>query len=186
MPVLGGASPTPPSPSQAASTLSVSSVAVAGTSPTLGSDPQQFVATATMSNGSTQSGNFVAVSGVTVTITDRGNAGRSTATDGNGYFSIDQLLAGACTVQFTKTGFGTATRPVILSTDLRIDIAMTATSTSPAPGASPSPGPSGPVNMIAPRQTRSQPRAGPHRRSVTTTRTAARAVALERARRTEA
>lgn len=89
------------------------------------------------------------VVGATVTISDGQNAGRTTTTDGNGYYSLGQLLVGTFSLRVTKSGYETVSRSVSLSSDTRLDLsaaleisAPTTPTPAPAPNQpTPSPGP---------------------------------------------
>jgi hypothetical protein len=71
------------------------------------------------------SGTLRPLSGVVVSIIDGSNGGQSAVTDGNGYYSLGQLLEGTFTLQLTKTGYTTVSRSVTLTSDLRLDVSIT-------------------------------------------------------------
>lgn len=66
-----------------------------------------------------------AVSSATVTISGGTYNGRSTVTDGNGYFSFGSI-SGSITLVVTKTGFDTTTRTVTVTGDTRVDLFIAA------------------------------------------------------------
>lgn len=81
------------------------------------------------------------ISAATVTILDGANAGRSSTTDGNGYYSIPTLRPGSFTIRATKAGYNPGDRGLTLSADTRIDLRMRSIAPAPAPPAPPSPPP---------------------------------------------
>ncbi|HUR34368.1 MAG TPA: carboxypeptidase regulatory-like domain-containing protein [Vicinamibacterales bacterium] len=54
------------------------------------------------------------------------NNGRSTTTDGNGYYSIPTLLEGSFTIRFTRDGYEVLEQTVVLTADTRRDFQMKA------------------------------------------------------------
>jgi hypothetical protein len=77
----------------------------------------------------------VPISGGVVQVVDGPNAGRSSTTDGNGYYSIPGLRTGSFTVRATKSGYRTTDRGLTLANDTRVDIGMA--SLAPPPPAPP-------------------------------------------------
>lgn len=73
----------------------------------------------------TDADNGQPLTGVSVQVLDGANSGRSTQTDGSGSYTLDNLVAGSFTVQFSKASYTTATRGMTLSTDARIDLSLT-------------------------------------------------------------
>jgi hypothetical protein len=62
-----------------------------------------------------------------MTIVDGANVGRTTTTDGNGYYSLGGLQASTFTLQAAKSGYTTLTRAVVFSADMRVDLSLTPT-----------------------------------------------------------
>ena len=90
-----------------------------------------------------------AIAGATITITDGTYAGRSSATDGNGYYSIAGV-SGTFFLRATRLGYDTIAREVTVGRDTRFDFAMAsppvatpAPTPTPSPSPSPAPSPSG-------------------------------------------
>jgi carboxypeptidase family protein/uncharacterized protein DUF3761 len=81
------------------------------------------------------------IAGATVTVVDGANAGRSSTTDGNGYYSIPALRTGSFTIRATKGGYNAADRGLTLSADTRLDLRMRSTAPPPAPPSPPPPPP---------------------------------------------
>jgi len=73
------------------------------------------------------------VDGAAVSVLDGINAGRSTTTDGNGYYSFGGLRAGSFSLEARKAGYATASNPIGLTGDLRFDFSMTSTAPPPSP-----------------------------------------------------
>src|SRR5262249_19605996 len=69
--------------------------------------------------------NGSAVTGAAISILDGPNTGRSTTTDGNGYYSMGNLSTGTFTVEARKSGFLSVTQTVTLSLDLQFDFSIT-------------------------------------------------------------
>jgi hypothetical protein len=110
---------------------------VAGTLRVTVPTPQTF----TLVGVVTQTGSTTAISGATVRVTTGINTGRSSSTDGNGYYSIGGLRTGTFTLQGSRSGFENTDRSVTLSGDLRADFAMRADAAAPPPPLIPTPAP---------------------------------------------
>ena len=68
------------------------------------------------------------------------NAGRTTLTDGNGYYSFSGLSAGALTLEALRSGYSTTDKNINLTSDLRFDFGMPAVGGgSPLPSPLPAP-----------------------------------------------
>lgn len=89
------------------------------------------------------------IAGATVTVVDGANAGRSSTTDGNGYYSIPALRTGSFTIRATKGGYNPADRGLMLSADTRVDLRMRSTAPPPPPPTPPpAPAPPPPGNSM--------------------------------------
>ena len=85
-----------------------------------------------------QAGAAVPVQGASIDLVDGVNAGRSTTTDGNGYYSLGGLLGGSFTLQARKNGYVGADKAVTLASDTRLDFTMSSVAPpSPPPQAVP-------------------------------------------------
>jgi hypothetical protein len=73
-----------------------------------------------------------AISGATVRVNDGTLQSPTSATDGNGYYSIPGVR-GSVSLIATKTGYDTAQRTVTVSSDTRFDFTMGRTVAAPAP-----------------------------------------------------
>jgi len=94
-----------------------------------------------------QTGSANPVVSAFVSVLDGANAGRSTTTDGNGYYSLGDLMPGSFTLEAFKTGYTTTDKSITLMTDLRFDFAMpTAGGGSPPPPAASPNQCTGPIN----------------------------------------
>jgi hypothetical protein len=99
-----------------------------------------------------RAGSSSPVQGATISILDGPNASRTTATDGNGYYSLGSLKDGSFTLRAVNAGYVTIDQPVDLTADRRLDFTMTANpppppapAPTPVPAPPPAPGPSTPV-----------------------------------------
>jgi hypothetical protein len=92
-----------------------------------------------------QTGSSSPVQGATLGVVDGINAGRSTSTDGNGFYNLGQLQVGSFTLHAVKNGYATTDKSVELTGDLRFNFTMTANPPPPAPAPSP---PTGPVTPV--------------------------------------
>ncbi|MCM2258293.1 MAG: carboxypeptidase-like regulatory domain-containing protein [Vicinamibacteria bacterium] len=70
------------------------------------------------------------VAGATVTILDGPNSGRSTTTDGNGYFVLPNLTQSGFTIRVCAPTHDCANRAVTLTSSLQIDVRLTATTST--------------------------------------------------------
>jgi hypothetical protein len=64
------------------------------------------------------------VSAATVTVADGPDAGRSTVTDGSGAYTLTNVTMGTFNLRATRTGYEPVTIPVALSSDMRVDFAL--------------------------------------------------------------
>lgn len=74
------------------------------------------------------------VTAAAIAIIDGANAGRSTSTDGNGYYSLGGMRAGTSTLQATRSGLMPTTRAVDMTGDQRLDFTMAPTAPPPTAG----------------------------------------------------
>ena len=87
------------------------------------------------------------IGGATVRVDDGPYIGRSSSSDGNGYYSIPGIT-GAVTLVAGKSGYDAITKSVTVSGDTRVDMTMRRTSpppTSPSPSPTPPPPPPAPT-----------------------------------------
>jgi len=107
--------------------------AVAEVAPPAPPPPRTFTLTGVVSDEATNRG----IGGGTVSVLDGPNAGKSSNTDGNGYYSIPTLGAGSFTVQARANGYDASNSAVTLTADTRLDLKLRRTD----PGPPPPPGP---------------------------------------------
>jgi len=74
-----------------------------------------------------------AISGASVSVTSGPNAGKSSVTDGNGYYSIPAITAGSFTIQVTASAYVTLTQTVSLNADTRVDLRLLKSVSAPPP-----------------------------------------------------
>src|SRR5205807_1806583 len=72
----------------------------------------------------TQANSVSPVVSAVVSVLDGQNVGRSTTTDGNGYYSLGDLTHGTFTLEAFKGGYTTTDKSVTLTNDLRFDFAI--------------------------------------------------------------
>jgi hypothetical protein len=127
--VAGGAAavsdsctPTSPGPS---ATTTTSSTTSSSTTTSIAANPVGTL------YGYVRDSNGRAVVGARVAFVDGANAGKSSTSDGNGYYSIPNVLYGGYTVRVTSSN-GTFLRdfPVSFTGDRQMDLPVTTTSTS--------------------------------------------------------
>jgi hypothetical protein len=70
------------------------------------------------------------VVGATVTVLDGPNSGRTTTTDGNGYFVLPNLTQSGFTIRICATAYDCTNRAVTLTSSLQIDVRLTATTST--------------------------------------------------------
>lgn len=75
----------------------------------------------------------VALPGGLVSVVSGVNAGKSSGTDGNGYYSIPGLQNGTFTLRASKAGYQSVDRQVTLAADTRFDMAIRAIALPPPP-----------------------------------------------------
>jgi len=80
----------------------------------------------------TEAASHRSVDGASVSVLDGVNAGRSTTTDGNGYYSLGALRASSFSLEARKAGYVVANNPIGLTGDMRFDFSMTLTAPPPA------------------------------------------------------
>lgn len=118
--------------------LLVLSVAIAGmscggsetpTNPTPTPPPPPTPSTFTLSGGVTESEPTTSnkIAGATVAFVDGANAGKTATADSAGNYQITNVLAGAFTVRAGAAGYQEATRPVTISADTSLTIALNPT-----------------------------------------------------------
>jgi hypothetical protein len=88
-----------------------------------------------------QTGSSSAVVSAAVSVLDGANVGKTTTTDGNGYYSLGGLLGGSFTLEAYRSGYSTTDRSVTLTADQRFDFSIPAVASSPVPSPSPTPTP---------------------------------------------
>ncbi len=71
-----------------------------------------------------ESGTTHLLTGVTVTVADGPDAGRSTLSDANGAYTLTGLTAGPFTLRLTRTDFEAQTVPVSLTADATLNLTM--------------------------------------------------------------
>ncbi len=72
-----------------------------------------------------ESGTTHLLTGVTVTVADGPDAGRSTLSDSNGAYTLTNITAGSFTLRLTRTDFEPQTIPVSLTADATLNLTMT-------------------------------------------------------------
>jgi len=88
-------------------------------------------ATFTMAGVVTNKNTGRGIGSATVRVLDGANAGKSDATDGNGYYSIPALVRAGFTAQASASGFVSADKPVGIDGDTRVDFQLTPVSGTP-------------------------------------------------------